>query len=279
MRRAAAIDRATSACSHEPSCAFTIRATVRKSTSPSSRIQAATSGHHRATLARNSGHRPHDMRDLRARRRSTLRNDLRVQQPSVAQPCAGQQPSIAQRVLETSDAGRSLCAFSRGNRHFTVGGGRLRQSGPRPEARLLRQPALEGLTSSARTDSSRQVGRNKFRRRGGGGVRFEDRWRRLLTLGLGFVIVSSVMKPKSTLSRLNYGLGPAQRAPGPTDEHSVHPHHRDFIITPIADQIGRIDSVSKTEYYDLKNHFSEPQCKMTVLPLNSGNHNLTLVDF
>ncbi|KZV38744.1 flavonoid 3'-monooxygenase-like [Dorcoceras hygrometricum] len=55
------------------------------------------------------------------------------------------------------------CAFSRGNRHFTVGGGRLRQSGPRPEWRLLRQPALEGLTRSARTDSPRQVGRNKFR--------------------------------------------------------------------------------------------------------------------
>ncbi|KZV26935.1 hypothetical protein F511_22954 [Dorcoceras hygrometricum] len=53
-------------------------------------------------------------------------------------------------------------------------------------------------------------------------------------------------------------------------EVALHPHHRDFIITPIADQIGSIDSVSKTEYYDLKNHFSEPQCKMTVLPLNSG---------
>ncbi|KZV45756.1 hypothetical protein F511_39844 [Dorcoceras hygrometricum] len=93
----------------------------------------------------------------------------------------------------------------RGNRHFTVGGGRLRQSGPRPEARLLRQPALESLTRSARTD-----------------------------------------------------------------EHSVHPHHRDFIVTPIVDQIEQINSVSETEYYDLKNHFSEPQCKMTVLPLNSG---------
>ncbi|KZV26494.1 hypothetical protein F511_19791 [Dorcoceras hygrometricum] len=47
---------------------------------------------------------------------------------------------------------------SRGNRHFTVGGGRLRQSGPRPEGRLLRQPALEGLTRSARMDSPRKVG-------------------------------------------------------------------------------------------------------------------------
>ncbi|KZV22358.1 Spatacsin [Dorcoceras hygrometricum] len=67
---------------------------------------------------------------------------------------------------------------SRGNRHFTIDGGRLRQSGPRPDTRLLRQPALEGLTRSARTDSPRQVGRNKFRRRrrrGGAGVRFEER--------------------------------------------------------------------------------------------------------
>ncbi|KZV33394.1 hypothetical protein F511_38513 [Dorcoceras hygrometricum] len=67
---------------------------------------------------------------------------------------------------------------------------------------------------------------------------------------------------------MGFGSGPT--GPGPTDEHSVHLHHRDFIVTPIADQIGPIDSVSETEYYDLKNHFSEPQCKMTVLPLNSG---------
>ncbi|KZV54650.1 myosin-14 [Dorcoceras hygrometricum] len=45
---------------------------------------------------------------------------------------------------------------SRGNRHFTVDCGRLRQSGPRPEMGFLRQPALEGLTRSARTDSPRQ---------------------------------------------------------------------------------------------------------------------------
>ncbi|KZV53055.1 hypothetical protein F511_21534 [Dorcoceras hygrometricum] len=58
----------------------------------------------------------------------------------------------------------SWWAFSRGNRNFTVDGGRLRQSGPRPDTRLLRQPALEVLTRSARTDSPRQVGRKKFRR-------------------------------------------------------------------------------------------------------------------
>ncbi|KZV39900.1 hypothetical protein F511_04540 [Dorcoceras hygrometricum] len=68
-----------------------------------------------------------------------------------------------------------LRPVSRGNRHFTVGGGRLRQSGPRPEGRLLRQPALEGLTRLAWTDSPRQVGRNKFRR--------EKRRRRILRRG------------------------------------------------------------------------------------------------
>ncbi|KZV30170.1 hypothetical protein F511_20800 [Dorcoceras hygrometricum] len=60
--------------------------------------------------------------------------------------------------------GAWLRPVSRGNQHFMVGGGRLRQSGPRPEGRLLRQPALEGLTRSARTETPRKVGRNKFRR-------------------------------------------------------------------------------------------------------------------
>ncbi|KZV18083.1 hypothetical protein F511_25714 [Dorcoceras hygrometricum] len=63
-------------------------------------------------------------------------------------------------------------------RLFSVDCGRYRQSGPRPEPRLLHQPALEALTNSARTDSPRRVGRKRFsgdngRRRtagGGGGV-------------------------------------------------------------------------------------------------------------
>ncbi|KZV24048.1 hypothetical protein F511_42781 [Dorcoceras hygrometricum] len=70
--------------------------------------------------------------------------------------------------------------------------------------------------------------------------------------------------------RLSDGFGSGPTGPGPTDEHSVHPHHRYFIVTPITDQIGPINSVSKTEHYNLRNHFSEPQCKMTVSPLNSG---------
>ncbi|KZV41558.1 triacylglycerol lipase [Dorcoceras hygrometricum] len=92
-------------------------------------------------------------------------------------------PRLArQRAAMLGNNGAWLRPVSRGNRHVTVGGGRLRQSGPRPIGRLLRQPALEGLTRSARTDSPRKFGQNKFRRgaaaaaQGGGGVRLEERW-------------------------------------------------------------------------------------------------------
>ncbi|KZV42556.1 hypothetical protein F511_19910 [Dorcoceras hygrometricum] len=66
-----------------------------------------------------------------------------------------------------------LRPVSRGNRHFTVDCGRQRQSGPRPETGFLRQPALEGLTRSARTDSPRQDWPEQFpaKRGGGGGAR------------------------------------------------------------------------------------------------------------
>ncbi|KZV50635.1 hypothetical protein F511_25594 [Dorcoceras hygrometricum] len=51
-------------------------------------------------------------------------------------------------------------------RLFSVDCGSLRQSGPRPDPRLLRQATLEALTRSARTDSPRRVGRKPiFRRR------------------------------------------------------------------------------------------------------------------
>ncbi|KZV29986.1 hypothetical protein F511_19748 [Dorcoceras hygrometricum] len=42
--------------------------------------------------------------------------------------------------------------------------GSLRQSGPRPDPRLLRQAALEALTRSARTNTPQKLGRNNFRR-------------------------------------------------------------------------------------------------------------------
>ncbi|KZV36062.1 hypothetical protein F511_29995 [Dorcoceras hygrometricum] len=54
-------------------------------------------------------------------------------------------------------------------RLFSVDCGRNRQSGPRPETRLLHQPALEGLTRSAQTDSPRRIGQKRFPAQGGGG--------------------------------------------------------------------------------------------------------------
>ncbi|KZV27873.1 hypothetical protein F511_37399 [Dorcoceras hygrometricum] len=50
---------------------------------------------------------------------------------------------------------------------------------PRPETRLLRQPALEGLTNLARTESPRYADRNKSEHtiNGDGGTTLR-RWRR-----------------------------------------------------------------------------------------------------
>ncbi|KZV26424.1 hypothetical protein F511_14502 [Dorcoceras hygrometricum] len=81
-----------------------------------------------------------------------------------------------------------LRPVSRGNRHFTIGGGRYRQYGPQPDARLLHQPALEGLMRSARTDSPRQDWPEKFpaKRGGGGGGGFWRGGRAATLLGLGF---------------------------------------------------------------------------------------------
>ncbi|KZV26637.1 hypothetical protein F511_15745 [Dorcoceras hygrometricum] len=56
--------------------------------------------------------------------------------------------------------------------------GRYRQYGPRPETRLLRQPALEALTNSARTDSPRRVGRKQLSGERSGGDGGDDRRRR-----------------------------------------------------------------------------------------------------
>ncbi|KZV50002.1 CBL-interacting serine/threonine-protein kinase 2 [Dorcoceras hygrometricum] len=73
---------------------------------------------------------------------------------------------ISQRVIDNAQRDiveRKMTADrererSRGSRNC----GRYRQSGPRPEPRLIRQPALEALTNSARTDSPRRVGRKRI---------------------------------------------------------------------------------------------------------------------
>ncbi|KZV39100.1 hypothetical protein F511_13552 [Dorcoceras hygrometricum] len=78
---------------------------------------------------------------------------------------------------ELQATGRRL-RVSRGNRHFTVDCGRQRQSGPRSETGFLRQPALEGLTRSARTDSPRQDWPEQFPAACGGGGGGAQGWRR-----------------------------------------------------------------------------------------------------
>ncbi|KZV26591.1 zinc finger BED domain-containing protein DAYSLEEPER-like [Dorcoceras hygrometricum] len=62
---------------------------------------------------------------------------------------------------------------SQGDWLFRVGGGRFVQSSPRPKARFLRQPALEGLTRSSWTETPRNGDRKKSDQRAaatGGGV-------------------------------------------------------------------------------------------------------------
>ncbi|KZV45742.1 hypothetical protein F511_35557 [Dorcoceras hygrometricum] len=75
----------------------------------------------------------------------------------------------------------------------------IRQSGPRPDSRLLRQTALEVLTRSERSDSPRRVGRKQISGDngaataaarggdGGGGVRVRREAACAFSLGLGFV--------------------------------------------------------------------------------------------
>ncbi|KZV30167.1 hypothetical protein F511_20797 [Dorcoceras hygrometricum] len=157
----------------------------------------------------------------------------------VAQPCAKRRTAMAQQLrnaagsspghrVETAPSLRPMCAASA-------------QRGPRSETNSLRSACTRRLMDFITNGvSSSSWPKQIPAKQGGGGARRPSRAR----------------------------TWPGPTGPGPTGEHSVHPYHRDFIITPIANQIGPIDSVSKTEYYDLKNHFSEPQCKMTVLPLN-----------
>ncbi|KZV36579.1 hypothetical protein F511_41216 [Dorcoceras hygrometricum] len=55
-----------------------------------------------------------------------------------------------------------LARFQRTNPPTFADCGRYRQFGPRPKTILLRQPALEGLTRSSRTDSPRRIGRKRI---------------------------------------------------------------------------------------------------------------------
>ncbi|KZV31123.1 thaumatin-like protein [Dorcoceras hygrometricum] len=71
-------------------------------------------------------------------------------------------PSSCATVREAAAKSRSPCAASArscARRGAAMRGGAA--GGQRPESRLLRQPALEGLTNSARTETPQHGGRNK----------------------------------------------------------------------------------------------------------------------
>ncbi|KZV32181.1 hypothetical protein F511_17006 [Dorcoceras hygrometricum] len=125
------------------------------------------------TAARRTKQRP----TLRPRR-PTSAHASRRSRASSARPAAIHRAVVSRmmRDITTLLATRAwLRPVSRGNRYFTVDCGRQRQSGTRPETGFLRQPALEGLTRSARMDSPRKIGRNNFRRTAAAAASFERR--------------------------------------------------------------------------------------------------------
>ncbi|KZV47912.1 hypothetical protein F511_28760 [Dorcoceras hygrometricum] len=115
---------------------------------------------------------------------------------SMREGSAQRWPSSAQRLALDKASDRLPCAAS-----TQVARTHIRQSGPRPEGRLLRQPTLEGLTRSARTDSPRKTDRSKSDqstaaaaargKHGGGGEACMERGGRELSLGLGLMCVKS----------------------------------------------------------------------------------------
>ncbi|KZV37027.1 hypothetical protein F511_15269 [Dorcoceras hygrometricum] len=130
-----------------------------------------------------------------------------------------------------------LRPVSRGNRHFTVGGGRLRQSSPRPAGRLLRQPALEGLTRSAWTDSTRQVGRNKFRRGGGGGGGGG--------VSIGYPRMSACGESSTTMHRLLHASG----------SHPIPPPNDPKLVALSSSSLGlSIDTSLETGVIEFEEH-------------------------
>ncbi|KZV36853.1 hypothetical protein F511_16501 [Dorcoceras hygrometricum] len=96
-----------------------------------------------------------------------------IVQPDAAQPAVAPtdavQPDGAQKYVAQTDL-----ATQRPTSEAPVASTYqlIRQSGPRPEGRLLRQAALEGLTRSMRTDSPQKTDRSKSDQStaGGGGV-------------------------------------------------------------------------------------------------------------
>ncbi|KZV42124.1 hypothetical protein F511_11118 [Dorcoceras hygrometricum] len=133
---------------------------------------------------------------------------------------------------------------SQGDWLFTVGGGRFVQSSPRPEARFLRQPALESLTRSARTETPRND-RNKSDQRAtaaGGGRRREA----LEERGGGF----SRLEARDTASRESTTIVARYRNIGLAHRIMVK-----RLATSPHDPLGITDSACKNQLVVVSVHY------------------------
>ncbi|KZV32059.1 hypothetical protein F511_31340 [Dorcoceras hygrometricum] len=196
---------------HHPSCIDRQRATMgaalRNTCASGARSTRAPSRTAEATIARQAREEGRRLRDAR----SNL----------VRPPCTGRAASARREVPHRATSAR-WCRTSNSARATWWSPPRkaaLRQSGPRPDSRLLRQTALEVLTRSARSDSPRKFGRKLISGDngaataaarggdGGGGVRVRREAACAFSLGLG---IQLAVGPQPLWLR-NHNSGPTQR--------------------------------------------------------------------
>ncbi|KZV46616.1 hypothetical protein F511_35991 [Dorcoceras hygrometricum] len=220
----------------------------------------ATAGHHRATDC--------------VKLTSTVRRAWRIHRQPAAQQLARDSGRVSPAMR---DVARAHACAAAGGGHC----GRCRQSGPRPETRVLRHPALEGLTGSARTDSPHRIGqkrisgddgRRRRRRRqrrtaGGGGLWERGGAARTRSRVLG--VVSSVVKSSTCVTLNGSGI---QLAVGPQPlwlrNHNSGPAQRIMVKRLATSPHDPLDSIG----YPRMSASGESSTTMHRLLHASGSH-------
>ncbi|KZV49709.1 hypothetical protein F511_30041 [Dorcoceras hygrometricum] len=146
---------------------------------------------------------------IRARRRPTVCDHARLRAPTRAPSCARVAPPHAAVAWSLAAEEQKI----HGRETINTNCGRNHQSGPRPETRLLRQPALEGLTRSARTDSPRRIGRKRFYGEAAAAAAAaaaacrEEGGRRPMLDSIGYPRMSASGESSTTMHRLLHASG------------------------------------------------------------------------